>query len=174
MEAPPRTEAYERHEDDYILQYTGGTTGMPKGVMWPHKAFFFACLGGGGMYARKPPIENPSEQGDIAESSYPMRILPLAPLMHGAAIWTALSGILGGMTMVLDPMRGGFDAEGIWDRVEREQVNIIQIVGDAMAVPLLDALKANPERWELSRLMHFGSGGAVFSTHVKELSLIHI
>ncbi|MEP3890589.1 MAG: AMP-binding protein [Hellea sp.] len=159
---------FERHEEDYLLQYTGGTTGLPKGVMWPHKAFFFACLGGGGMYARKPPIETPEAQADIAEGSFPIRILPVAPLMHGAAIWTALSGLLGGMTLVLDPMRGGFDAEKIWDRVEREEVNILQIVGDAMAVPLLNALKANSARWDLSRLIHFGSGGAVFSQHVKD------
>lgn len=160
--------AYERDKTDYLLQYTGGTTGMPKGVMWPHKAFFYACLGGGGMYQRKPPIDIPSEQGDTAESMYPMRIMPLAPLMHGAAMWAAWTSLLGGVTIVLDPLRGGFDAERIWDRVEREGVNSIQIVGDAMAVPLLEALKANPGRWDLSRFMHLGNGGAVFSQHLKE------
>ena len=159
---------YDRDEQDYLLQYTGGTTGMPKGVMWPHKAFFYACLGGGGMYLRKPPIETPSEQGDTAESMYPMRIMPLAPLMHGAAMWAAWTALLGGVTIVLDPLRGGFKAEPIWDRVERECVNSVQIVGDAMAVPLLDALKENPERWDLSCFMHLGNGGAVFSQHVKD------
>lgn len=159
---------YERDEADYLLQYTGGTTGMPKGVMWPHKAFFYACLGGGGMYQRKPPIELPSEQGDTAESMYPMRIMPLAPLMHGAAMWAAWTALLGGVTIVLDPLRGGFDAQRIWDRVEREGVNSIQIVGDAMAVPLLEALETNPKRWDLSRFMHLGNGGAVFSQHVKD------
>jgi len=168
MQTMPRAVPFERSEDEYLLQYTGGTTGMPKGVMWPHKAFFYACLGGGGLYARKPPITAPEEQGEIAATSFPIRILPVAPLMHGAAIWTALSGLLGGVTMVLDPMRVGFDAEAIWDRVEREEVNILQIVGDAMAVPLLEALKNNPGRWDLSRLIHFGSGGAVFSQHVKD------
>ena len=165
---------YDRSEDDYLLQYTGGTTGNPKGVMWPHKAFFMACLGGGGLYARKPPISEPKELGTIAKESYPIRILPVAPLMHGAAIWTALSGLLGGMTMVLDPMRGGFKADNIWDRVEREQVNILQIVGDAMAVPLLEALQNNPDRWDLSRLIHFGSGGAVFSQHIKDVLKAHL
>lgn len=159
---------YERDEQDYMLQYTGGTTGMPKGVMWPHKAFFYACLGGGGMYVRQPPIETPDAQGTLAASSFPIRVMPVAPLMHGAAIWTALSGILGGVTLVLDPMRGGFDPQAIWDRAEREEVNILQIVGDAMAVPLLHALQAEPKRWNLSRLIHFGSGGAVFSQHVKD------
>lgn len=159
---------YERDEADYILQYTGGTTGMPKGVMWPHKAFFYACLGGGGMYLRKPPIEKPSEQAETAESMYPMRIMPLAPLMHGAAMWAAWTALLGGVTIVLDPLRGGFDAERIWERVEREGVNSVQIVGDAMAVPLLEALKEHPNRWDLSRFMHLGNGGAVFSQHLKD------
>ena len=168
MQSEPASADYAREESDYILQYTGGTTGMPKGVMWPHKAFFYACLGGGGMYQRKPPIQKPAEQADIAETMYPWRLMPLAPLMHGAAIWAAWTALLGGVTLVLDPLRGGFNAERIWDRVEREGVNSVQIVGDAMAVPLLGALKANPERWNLSRFMHLGNGGAVFSGHLKE------
>lgn len=174
MQTASANSRYERSEDDYMLQYTGGTTGMPKGVMWPHKAFFFACLGGGGMYLRQPPIKNPEEIAEMAVNGPPLRVLPVAPLMHGAAIWTALSGILGGVTMVLDPMRSGFDPEGIWDRVEREQVNVLQIVGDAMAVPLLNSLKAHPKRWDLSRLVHFGSGGAVFSKHIKEALKKHL
>ncbi len=168
MESDVADVSFERDESDYVLQYTGGTTGMPKGVMWPHKAFFYACLGGGGMYLRKPPISEPSEQGDTAEAMYPMRIMPLAPLMHGAAMWAAWTSLLGGVTIVLDPLRGGFDAARIWDRVEREGVNSVQIVGDAMAVPLLEAIKANPERWDLSLFMHLGNGGAVFSQHVKD------
>lgn len=160
--------AYDRDETDYLLQYTGGTTGMPKGVMWPHKAFFYACLGGGGLYQRKPPIKAFEEQAEIAETMYPWRLMPLAPLMHGAAIWSALTALLGGVTIVLDPLRGGFNAEHIWEQAEREGINSIQIVGDAMAVPLLEALKVNPGRWDLTRFMHLGSGGAVFSGHVKE------
>lgn len=168
IQADPSGAICERHEDDYILQYTGGTTGMPKGVMWPHKAFFFACLGGGGIYLGLPPISNPLEQADIVKNAPPIRSLPVAPLMHGAAIWAALSAILGGVTMVLDPMRSGFNAENIWDRVERQHVNMLVIVGDAMAVPLLDALKAFPGRWDLSKLFHIGSGGAIFSGHIKD------
>ena len=104
----------------------------------------------------------------MAQSSFNMRVFPLAPLMHGAAIWTALMGLLGGQTLVLDPMRGGFDAQAIWDRVERQNVNILQIVGDAMALPLLEALIRYPGRWDFSKLINFGSGGAVFSAHLKD------
>jgi fatty-acyl-CoA synthase len=160
-------EDYFRSENDYILQYTGGTTGLPKGVMWPHKNFFFACLGGGGIYAGLPPISMPDEQGKIASDASPMKILPCAPLMHGAAMWTALSGILGGMTIVLDPMKNGFNANKTWDKVEHEGVNIMQIVGDAMAIPLLNSLKSKTKKWDLSNLVHLGSGGAVFSRHIK-------
>lgn len=163
----PFLHAYERDEQEYILQYTGGTTGQPKGVMWPHKAFFYACLGGGGIYVRKPPIEHPEQQAVMAQQSWPLRIFPLAPLMHGAAMWTALAGLLGGACLVLEPMYDGFSAEEIWDRVAKDQVNVLQIVGDAMALPLLAALQAFPQRWEVPSLVYFGSGGAVFSQHVK-------
>ena len=167
LAASPEKTQYARDEEDYLLLYTGGTTGMPRGVMWPHKAFFFACLGGGGIYLGEAPISDPLQQGEMAVKAPDLRIFPIAPLMHGAAIWTALGGLLGGITLVLDPMRDGFNAERIWSRVEADKVNILQIVGDAMAMPLLDGLKANRDRWDLSSIYHFGSGGAVFSTHIK-------
>ena len=69
---------------------------------------------------------------------------------------------------VLDPLRGSFDAESILDRVENAGVNSIQIVGDAMGVPLLEALTANPGRWDLSKVVYLGNGGAVLSQHVKQ------
>lgn len=166
--------AMVRKDDDYILQYTGGTTGHPKGVMWQHKAFFFACLGGGGIYLGQPPIEAPDDITKMVNMAPPLKVMPLAPLMHGAAIWTALSALLGGITLVLDPMREGFNATDIWDRAEASQVNIMQIVGDAMAVPLLAALEENPGRWDLKSLIHFGSGGAVFSAHIKDALSKHL
>lgn len=158
---------FERYEDDLLLLYTGGTTGMPKGVMWPHIAFFYACLNGAGHFHPAGPIEKPAEIELRAKEGYQLKMFTLAPLMHGAAIWSAWSALLGGLTLVLDPMRS-FDAEAIWDRVEKETVNIVQIVGDAMAAPLLDALKNNPGRWNLASVVNFGSGGAVFSQHLKD------
>ena len=166
MEHEPR-KGFPRDETDFLLQYTGGTTGMPKGVMWPHKAFFFACLGGGGHFHPAGPISEPHEIAGRASEGYQLKAFTLAPLMHGAAIWTAWSALLGGLTLVLDPMRK-FDAEAIWDRVEKFGVNMVQIVGDAMARPLRDALQANPGRWNLDAVVHFGSGGAVFSGDLKD------
>lgn len=164
--ASPARKGFEREESDLLLLYTGGTTGMPKGVMWPHKAFFFACLGGGGHYHPAGAISEPAEIAARAREGYRLKMFPIAPLMHGAAIWSAASALLGGVTVVVDPMRA-FDPEAIWDRVERVKVNIIQIVGDAMARPLYDALRDNPGRWSLDHVVNFGSGGAVFSDHLK-------
>ena len=166
LQHEPR-KGFARSPDDILLQYTGGTTGMPKGVMWPHQAFFFACLGGGGHFHPSGPITRPEEIAGRASEGYRIKVFTLAPLMHGAAIWTAWSALLGGLTLVLDPMRS-FDPEAIWDRVETCGVNMVQIVGDAMARPLRDALLAHPGRWNLDAVMHFGSGGAVFSGHLKE------
>ena len=88
--------------------------------------------------------------------------MALAPLMHGACWWYACIQLLAGNTVVLNPARALL-GEAVWDIVAREKVNAITIVGDAMAVPLLDALAANPERWDLSSVFSVGSGGAVFS-----------
>jgi fatty-acyl-CoA synthase len=84
-----------------------------------------------------------------------------------AAIWATWSAMLNGLTIVLDEGRN-FDPEKIFDTVEREGANLIQFVGDAMATPLRDTLRANPGRWKLDHVMNLGSGGAVFSQHLKD------
>jgi fatty-acyl-CoA synthase len=158
---------WERDETDIILTYTGGTTGMPKGVMWPHKAFVFACAGGGGYFNPSGPLVEPGDIDDRARNGYPLKIFPVAPLMHAAALWSIWSGMLNGLTVVLDEGRS-FDPVALWDKVDGLGVGIVQIVGDAMAIPLRDALLAHPDRWSLATMFNFGSGGAVFSQHVKD------
>lgn len=158
---------WPRSEDDIVLTYTGGTTGMPKGVMWPHKAFVFACAGGAGYFNPLGALDRPEGLAERVRQAYPLKLCPLAPLMHAAALWSAWSALLNGLTIVLDESPT-FDPEAVWSLVEAHRINILQIVGDAMAVPLRDALRAHPGRWDLSSLVHFGSGGAVFSQHVKQ------
>lgn len=156
----------ERADEDLFILYTGGTTGMPKGVMWPHKSVFFAAMGGGGWFHPDGAITSPEQ---IAEriGDFPIVGMALAPLMHGACWWYACIQLLAGNTVVLNASRS-LVGEEVWDIVEREKVNAISIVGDAMAVPLLDALDANPDRWDLSSIFSVGSGGAVFSESKQE------
>lgn len=156
----------ERSDDDLFILYTGGTTGMPKGVMWPHKAVFFAAMGGGGWFHPDGAITQPEQ---IAERIGDFAIvgMALAPLMHGACWWYACIQMLAGNSVILNPGRS-LVGEDVWDIVAKEKVNAVSIVGDAMAVPLLDALEANPDRWDLSSVFNIGSGGAVFSESKQE------
>jgi len=163
----PCSGPWERGEDDILLLYTGGTTGMPKGVMWPHRAFFFACAGAAGFFNPHGPAREPGDIASRAADGYPLRLFPVAPLMHGAAIWAVWSALLNGLAIVVDDSPA-FDPERVWDTVVRRRANMVQIVGDAMAIPLRDALRDNPGRWDLSHVVNFGSGGAVFSRHVKD------
>lgn len=153
--------------DDALIIYTGGTTGMPKGVVWGHRDMLMASLGGGGFFSRKGPIGTPEEIVDRVRESPPLVTFPVAPLMHGAALWAALSSIFAGHTLVLQAGRG-FDPANVLDLCARERVNILVIVGDGMGRPLADTLAAHPGRWSLETLVHVGSGGAVFSQAVQQ------
>jgi acyl-CoA synthetase (AMP-forming)/AMP-acid ligase II len=155
----------ERSEDDLYIIYTGGTTGMPKGVMWRHEDVFFAGLQGGN--AGGPPISRPEELAELARTKDPAMVtMPVAPFIHGAAQWSALIGMFGGGKVVVQPGRS-MNPALIWQLVSREGVNVMTIVGDAMARPLATELESNPDRYDTSSLIVIGSAGAVFSEAVK-------
>jgi len=151
----------ERSGDDLFILYTGGTTGMPKGVMWPHKNVFVAAMNAGGHFSPLGPCKVPEDiKTRVTENQ--MCGIALAPLMHGASWWYACIQLLAGNKLVLNHNRS-FSGEEVWGIVEKEKCHAVQIVGDAMAIPLIDALEKNPKRWDLSSVFNVGSGGAVFS-----------
>jgi acyl-CoA synthetase (AMP-forming)/AMP-acid ligase II len=134
--------------------------------MWPHKNLFYAALGGGGWFHPDGAITDPEQiAGRIGD--FPIVGMALAPLMHGACWWYACIQMLGGNCLVLNPHRS-LEGSQVWDIVEQEKVNSLSIVGDAMGIPLLDALRENPDRWDLSSVFSIGSGGAVFSGSKQE------
>jgi 3-oxocholest-4-en-26-oate---CoA ligase len=149
-----------RSPDDRYILYTGGTTGMPKGVIWRQEDIFFAAMGGGNYGG--PGIATPEA---IAQSvsATPAVTLALAPLMHGNAQWTMFNCFFGGGTLVLSTDRR-FDPEAIWQLIAAESINTISLVGDAMARPLVDALHGGPAPDSLLAIV---SGGAILSPTIK-------
>jgi fatty-acyl-CoA synthase len=158
--SPTRDGLQPRSADDLYILYTGGTTGMPKGVMWRAEDIFFAALGGGNYGG--PGIDRPEE---IVNNLTPAPVcsMALAPLMHGNAQWTTFIGLYGGNTVVMNASRK-FDADETWDLVERENVSVISLVGDAMARPLVDALAHRPIPPTMFAVV---SGGAILSPAIK-------
>jgi acyl-CoA synthetase (AMP-forming)/AMP-acid ligase II len=161
--ASPERDFGERSGDDLYILYTGGTTGMPKGVMWRHEDLFYAALMGGNPYGAPP--DRPEQVAENAAAGNGLTQLPSAPLMHGAAQWSTFIFLLSGGKIVLAPGKR-FEPKAIWQLVEREKVQTLQVVGDAMARPLAEALDGTD--YDLSSLFVIGSGGATFSEGVKE------
>jgi fatty-acyl-CoA synthase len=164
--ASPARDFESRSPDDLYLLYTGGTTGVPKGVMWRSEDIFFAALGGGGF--GQPPITKPEELADRipAEDARAISMVN-APMMHGGGQWMAFINFFGGGTVVLNCGRH-FDPDRIWRTVERERCNSVMVVGDAMGRPLAEALAAPGATYDTSSVIIVGSGGAILSPAVKE------
>jgi acyl-CoA synthetase (AMP-forming)/AMP-acid ligase II len=152
-----------RSADDIYILYTGGTTGMPKGVVWRHKDVFYA-LGGGTDAMTNTRIEDPGrmvEQG----ANGTMTHLPVAPLMHGATQWAVMGRSFVGSKIVL---MDKFDPHEVWDLVEKEGVNSLMITGDAMGKPLIESLDDPGTHHDLSTLYAVVSSAALFSSPVKD------
>ena len=156
--SPVRPEV-SRTGDDLYLLYTGGTTGMPKGVMWRHSDILAAGLGDlDGATTR----EEESERARAGRD----RHLPACPLMHGAAQWVTLATFFGGGTVILSPDTR-LDAGRLVELIAAERATIVTIIGDAVGRPLADAAAARPDL-DLCAVRVILNSGAVVSPPVKD------
>ena len=161
----PERDFEERSGDDLFVIYTGGTTGMPKGVMWRSEDIFFGLAQGIDALTGERVRDEYQRAEQAAASPTPLVFCVIPPLMHGAGQIATLSQWFLGSTLVLIRQ---FSAQGVWDVFEAEGVNSMIITGDAMGRPLVDALVEQPDRWDLSQLVSISSSGALFSQSVKD------
>ncbi|MFN2590826.1 MAG: acyl-CoA synthetase [Actinomycetota bacterium] len=165
LSQPDRPEV-TRSSDDLYCVYTGGTAGMPKGVVWRHEDIFKASMGGGDVTQAGNFIQRPEELAERIGPTPAPTALATPPLIHNSAHWLAMYELFSAGKLVLVPL-GRFDPPTIWELVDREQVFTLVLVGDAMARPLADELATNPGRYTLSSLWVIGSGGAILSEATK-------
>ena len=151
-----------RSPDDVYIIYTGGTTGQPKGVMWRHEDIW-RTLGGGIDFITGERLEDEWAQSRAGVGDDGMVRMAPAPLIHGAAMVATLACLFGGDTAVIMPR---FDPRAIWEAVQRHQVNVLSVIGDAMARPLMEELAAG--HYDTSSLVSVNSTAALFSPAVKE------
>jgi len=163
----PERDFGPRSGDDRYILFTGGTTGMPKGVVWRHEDVVYA-LGGGIDVISGQRLDADADFVTKGNAGFPLTIHPLPPLMHGASQWAVMGQSFLGNRIVL---RERFDAAGAWRTVADEGVNLIMMTGDAMARPLLDELDTSADAYDLSSLFAVSSSAVLFSQTCKDAFL---
>ncbi|WP_217242636.1 acyl-CoA synthetase [Streptomyces sp. AC555_RSS877] len=152
-----------RSGDDQFIIYTGGTTGMPKGVMWRQEDLFFSGLGGGAPTGE--PVKKPQELAErVAAGGAGITFFPAPPLMHGTSTLTAFIGFNFGQRVVLHRK---FAPQEVLRTIEREKVTSMSLVGDAMLRPLIDALEGPMKGIDMSSMFSVSSSGAIMSDTVR-------
>ncbi|WP_406350301.1 acyl-CoA synthetase [Streptomyces sp. NBC_00658] len=153
-----------RSADDQFIIYTGGTTGMPKGVMWRQEDLFFSGLGGGAPTGE--PVKSPEELAErVVAGGEGITFFPTPPLMHGTSTLTAFIGFNFGQRIVIHRK---FVPEEVLRTIEKEKVTSVSLVGDAMLRPLIDALNGPLKGTDCSSMFSVSSSGAIMSETVRE------
>jgi fatty-acyl-CoA synthase len=157
--AQPLPPGEDLSADDLYILYTGGTTGMPKGVLWRQEDILHSAL----IAGEPKTVEEIVARVKAGEG---LRSLPMPPFMHGASHWVAFNSWHLGGTVIVQSKVDRLDPDDIWSTAERERVNGIAIVGDAFARPLLDQLRSRS--YDLSSMFLLTSGGAIFTAGLKQ------
>ena len=164
----------QRSPDDMLFLYTGGTTGMPKGVMWTHEIWRSANRARVELQFGTYPESSEEHARLAAEFGKDTIQLPACPLMHGTGLFTAMGAMLNGGAVVTMENSAKFDPVAMWETVERNRVNSMAIVGDAFAKPLLEVLDENPGKYDVSSVLIMLSSGVMWSTEVKRGLIKHM
>lgn len=158
----------DRSNDDIFMLYTGGTTGMPKGVMWRHEDWW-RVLGGGINFMTGEYVQDEWQQAKNGAAGGQMVRYPIPPLIHGGSQTAVFHGLFDGGKTIMIPE---FDAHTVWQAVDAHAINMIFITGDAMARPMLDALETgHPEKgepYQHASLWAMASSAALFSPSLKD------